>query len=887
MSARNLDALFRPSAIALVGASNRPGSVGAVLARNLFESGFKGPVMPVNPHETSIRSVASYRSIAELPVVPDLAVIATPPATVPGLVAELGARGCRAAVVVTAGFGEAGGEEGAGLRRRMLEAARPHLMRIVGPNGLGFISPGRGVNASFAQLTPPPGDIAFLTQSGAVATTMLDWAAGCGLGFSHLVSLGDMSDVDFGDLLDHLALDPATRSILLYVETVTAARKFMSAARVAARAKPVIVVKAGRGEAGARAALSHTGALAGSDAVYDAAFRRAGMLRVAELRELFDAAATLGSGIQLDGERLVVLTNGGGLGVMAADALEEEGGRLEPLSDALLARLDPLLPAAWSRNNPVDVLGDADGPRYAAAFKAVAESGEADAVLALNCPTGLSDGLAAAEAMLDAHAACAKPPLLAAWMGGLTGAAARRRLRAGHVPTYETPEEAVRAFQHLVDHRRNRRLLMQTPPAAEALPEGAVEAGARIVRAVLADGRSVLTEPEAKGLLAAFGIPVVETRTVATPAEAAAAAAELAVPVALKILSRDVTHKSDVGGVRLDLEAPGVEQAAREMLEAVAARAPTARIDGFTVQPMVRRPGAQELLLGVADDPTFGPVLMVGQGGTAVEVLRDRAMALPPLNTALAREAIARTRVSRLLAGYRDVPPADVGAVAAVLVRLSELIVHVPEVVELDINPLLADAAGVVALDARVVVRAGAGADRLAIRPYPAEMSREVTLPDGAGFLLRAVRPEDGPALERTMARCTPDDLRAGFLGRLNLDCPAAAARLSQIDYDREMTLIAVDGESAIAGFVRMAGDPDFETADFVVLVRSDLQGRGLGRALLGAGLDYARARGVRRVTGDVFVSNGGMVDLGRRLGATVLATDAAEIVTLSFDLAA
>jgi acetyltransferase len=885
MSTRNLDALFQPAAIALVGASNRPGSVGAVLARNLLEAGFRGAVMPVNPHETAIRSTPSYRAVADLPAPPDLAVVATPPHAVPKVIADLAARGCRAAVVITAGFGEAGRAEGARLRDEMLAAARPHLMRIIGPNCLGFISPGRGINASFAQLTPKAGDVAFVSQSGAVATTMLDWAAGSGIGFSHLVSLGDMADVDFGDLLDHLALDPATRSILLYVETVTAARKFMSAARIAARAKPVIVVKAGRGAAGAKAALSHTGALAGADAVYDAAFRRAGMLRVTELRELFDAAETLAADMELGGERLAIVTNGGGLGVMAVDALEARGGRLPPLSDTLRQQLDAVLPPTWSHANPVDILGDADGPRYAAAVHAVAASGEADAVLAMNCPTGLADSCAAAEALLAALPA--KPPVLAAWMGEAAAGGARARLRAHRVPTFETPEEAVRAFQHLVEHRRNRALLMQTPPAAEALPPGAVDAGARIVMAVLADGRTVLTEPEAKGLLAAYGLPVVETRVAATPAEAAAAAHALGGSVALKILSRDISHKSDVGGVRLDLPPSAVEAAALRMMAAVTARAPAARIDGFTVQPMVRRQAAQELLLGVADDPTFGPVLMVGQGGTAVEVLADRAMALPPLNPMMAREAIGRTRVSRLLAGYRDVPPADLAAVARAMVRLSELVAHTPELAELDINPLLVDAQGAIVLDARVVVRAGANGDRLAIRPYPAELTRPVTL-HSRDYIVHPVRPEDAPALERMMARCSEDDLRIGFLGQVGGGVEAVAARLSQIDYDREMTLLAVDDEGEVCGFARMASDPDFDAADFVVLVRRDLQRQGLGGQLMQGLLAYARSRGVRAVTGEVFIGNGPMLDLARRLGAQVVdASCGDETVTVRFGLTA
>jgi acetyltransferase len=889
MTTRNLDALFRPRAIALVGASNEPGSVGSVLARNLLSGGFEGPVMPVNPHESAIRSTVNYRSIAELPAVPDLAVVATPPATVPGLIAELAERGCRAAVVITAGFGEGGAGAGSDLRRRMLEAGRPYLMRIVGPNCLGFISPRLGINASFAQLTPPAGDVAFVSQSGAVATTMLDIAAGAGFGFSHVISLGDMADVDFGDLLDYLARDPATRSILLYVESVAAARKFMSAGRIAARAKPVIVVKAGRSAAGAKAARSHTGALAGADPVYEAAFRRAGMLRVETLRELFDAAANLSAGVALNGERLAIVTNGGGLGVMAADALERSGGRLEPLSDALIARLDAVLPRAWSRGNPVDIIGDADGDRYARALGVLADAGEHDAILALNCPTGVG-GAGTANAVIAAAQEQGSPPILAAWIGEATAAPERRRLRAAGVPVYETPEDAAGAFRHMIERRRNQALLMEAPPAGPEPPAGAAEAGRALAQSVLADGRTLLTEPEAKRLLALFGAPVVETVTAADASAAGAAAAAMGGPVALKILSRDITHKSDVGGVRLDLEGEEAVRAAADAMRAtVAERAPGARLDGFTVQRMVRRPRAVELIVGVADDSAFGPVLLVGQGGVAVEVLGDRAMGLPPLNTVLARDMIARTRVSRLLAGYRDVPPADVDAVVDTLVKLSALVVQVPEVVELDINPLLVDAEGAIALDARVVVRAADGDPqaRLAIRPYPEAFVREADLSDGRRVILRPVRPADAAALADMIGRCSADDRRHGFLGAVAALPAEASARLTQIDYDRELVLLAVEPdapEPAVFGFLRLAADPNFDTADFTLIVRTDVQRRGLGRRMLELGLAAAKARGVRQVVGDVLASSGAMIDLARSLGGALVGAPGGEGFQIRFD---
>jgi len=839
--------------------------------------------MTVNPREAAIRSSLNYRSIGELPLPPDLAVVATPAQGVPAILSELGARGCRAAVVISAGFGA----PDAPLRQALLDAARPHLMRIVGPNCLGFISPGRGINASFAHLAPAAGDIAFVSQSGAVATTMLDWAVGRGIGFSHMVSIGDMGDVDFGDLLDHLALDPATRSILLYVEQVTSPRKFMSAARIAARAKPVIVVKAGRSRTGAQAAQSHTGALAGSDAVYDAAFRRAGMLRVFQLRDLFEAAATLASGFRAEGDRLSILTNGGGLGVLAADALEEQGGRLAALSPSTLEALQAVLPGAWSGANPVDILGDAGGERYRAALQVLLADPGQDAVLVMNCPTGVADSADAADAVAAASSD-AKVPILTAWVGEATAAPVRQRLSRGQIPAYETPDDAVSAFMHLVRHRRNQATLLETPTAGALIPPEAQAQARAVIDAALAEGRDLLTEPEAKAVLAAFQIPVVETLVAADPVGAAALAERFGGPVALKILSREITHKSDVGGVRLDLHTPqAVAEAAEQMRAAIAAALPDARIDGFTVQPMIRRPKAHELIAGIAEDATFGPVILFGQGGVAVEVLADRSMGLPPLNSVLAREMIGGTRVARLLEGYRDRPSADLDAVGGVLVKLSELAVRLPEVAELDINPLLADQDGVLALDARIVVRRlEADTDRrLAIRPYPAELERAVTL-GGEDLRLRPIRPEDEGAVTDMIARSAPEDRRLRVFGALAEASRDLAARLSQIDYDREMAFVAVEADGAVGGVSRLVSDPNFETAEFAIMVRSDLKGRGLGYRLMVELLAYGRSRGLSQMRGDVLAGNTAMADLARDLGATATPLkDTPNVLDVRFDL--
>ncbi|WP_086466248.1 bifunctional acetate--CoA ligase family protein/GNAT family N-acetyltransferase [Oceanibaculum nanhaiense] len=890
MSVRNLEHLFKPASVALIGASTRAGSVGAVVARNLFNAGFKGPVMPVNPKHRAVEGVLAYPDVASLPLTPDLAVICTPPDSVPGLIAELGARGTKAAIIITAGLGAPdhnGNGNGGTLRQAALDAAKPHLLRIVGPNCLGIMAPGTGLNASFAHIAPRAGDIAFVTQSGAMVTAVLDWAAARSVGFSHFVSLGDMADVDFGDMLDYLAADPGTRAVLLYIEAVTDARKFMSAARACARLKPVIIIKAGRHAEGARAAASHTGALAGSDAVYDAAFRRAGALRVYEMRELFDAVETLATARPPQGERLAILTNGGGPGVLATDALIDFHGTLAELAPETMARLDAALPATWSRGNPVDIIGDAPPARYAEALKALLADPNSDAVLVLNCPTAVADSTEVARAIIDA-AAGSKRTLLTNWLGDPAAAEARHLFTEQRIPTYATPEQAVRGFMDLVQFRRNQALLMETPPS---LPENFVpdrDRAGKILGAVLAEGRDWLSESEAKEVLAAYQIPVVPTRIARTPAEAATHAEEMAGPVALKILSPDITHKSDAGGVALNLETPEEARLAAEtMLATIRRRQPKARLEGFTVQPMIRRTHAHELIVGMTDDRQFGPVLLFGQGGTAVELLDDKALALPPLNMKLAHETMAETRIIRLLRGYRDRPAADLDAIALTLIKISQLVCDFAEIAELDINPLLADEKGVIALDARIRVAKPerSGTARLAIRPYPQELEQEMVVRDGSRYAVRPIRPEDGPALQALFARLAPEDIRMRFFSPLKSLPPALAARLTQIDYDREMALIASPilsptpghgqaPEAEISAVVRISCDPDNERAEYAILVRSDLKGRGIGYGLMNLIIAHARQRGIREVFGDVLRENQPMLQLCRDLGFTAMESE-------------
>ena len=872
MSVRNLDKLLGPRSVALIGATPRPGSVGAVVGRNLRRAGFAGELMLVNPHHRAIDGFRVYPDVASLPIIPDLAVIATPPQTVPSLIAALGERGTRAAVVITAGFGELGAE-GRRLQQSMLDAARPHLLRVVGPNCLGIMAPPLGLDASFSHLAAPPGGLAFLSQSGAILTAMLDWAVPRGIGFSHVVSLGDMADVDFGDLLDYLAGDPQTSAVLLYVEGVVHGRKFMSAARAAARNKPVLVLKAGRTPAGARAASSHTGALAGADAVYDAVFRRAGMLRVGTMAELFAAAETLASTREQNGDRLAILSNGGGAGVLAADALMAAGGRLAPLSPETVAALDRVLPATWSRLNPVDIIGDASGERYAAALSALVGDPEIDAILVLNCPTALAEPADCAQAVIDVaasnEAAWRGRNLFTAWLGEHSAGAARRLFAQARIATYETPDGAVGGFLHRIGQRRNRELLMETPPARsdEFAPD--VDAARRALAAALAEGLSWLG-PEAVGaVLAAYGIPLAVGRTAGSPVEAASAAAAIGFPVALKIRSPDITHKSDVGGVALNLGNPErVQQVAVAMLERVAARRPAARLEGFLVQPMVNRPGAVELLAGLVEDPVFGPLVAFGQGGTAVEIVRDSSLELPPLNTLLAGRLIARTRVAQLLAAYRGKPAANLDAIVEVLMRLGQLAAAHPEIRELDLNPLLADADGVAALDARLRVApaTSAAAARLAIAPYPQHLASREILRDGTAVELRPLRPEDEPLLHDLAAHMSAADLRLRFFTPVRGLTRAVAARLSQLDYDRELAMLA-EYDGAALGVAHFFADPDNRRAEYAIAVRSDWQGRGIGFLLMSRIVEIARQRGIGELVGEVLRENAGMLQMCRELG--------------------
>ncbi|MGF1619385.1 MAG: GNAT family N-acetyltransferase [Rhodomicrobiaceae bacterium] len=877
MTIRNLDAALMPRSVALIGASDEPGSVGRKLVENLKGGGFSGPIWFVNPKRGTIDGERAYPNIAALPEAPSLGVVATPAPTVPGIITELGEKGTKAAVVITAGLN---GENG--LRQAMLNAARPHMLRIIGPNCLGLFLPHMGLNASFAHLPARPGKLAMLSQSGAVAGAMLDWAAAHDVGFSHAVSMGDMADVDVGDMLDYLAGRADTTAILMYLETITHARKFMSAARSAARAKPVLVVKAGRSEAAAKAAATHTGALAGNDRIIDAAFKRAGILRVDGLRELFDAAETLTRLRRLSGDRLAILTNGGGAGVLAVEFLEALGGELAELSPDTMARLNEALPATWSHANPVDVIGDAGPERYEAALSAMLEDPAADAILVMNCPTALASSEDAARAVIrtiEVRKAAKKPlkPVLANWLGEYTAQAARRQFTEAGIPTYDFPGDAVRSFSYLTGYHKAQAELMQAPPSLPADFSVDTETARSAMAKAQEEQREGLSEPEAKAVLAAYGIETAETRIAGSVEEVGQLAGELLEKgrrVALKILSPDISHKSDMGGVALNIEsAEAALQTAREMHARIKLKQPDARLEGFTVQEMVERPGAHELIIGVSDDPVFGPAILFGAGGTAVEVIKDTALALPPLDLKLARSLIAETRVAKLLRGYRNRPAADLDAIAMTLVRVSQLISDLPVVTALDINPLLADEHGVVALDARITVNWGnaqipAPNPYFAIRPYPAGWAKAETLSGGRKVLIRPIQPGDDAIYGDFLRAISPADLRLRFFSPKAEFSDQFIARFTQIDYARAMAFIAVDPDTGeMLGGSRLVTDPDYSKGEYAVMVRSSLKGQGLGWALMQQLIDYARAEGLQQLHGDVLRENTQMLSMCRQLG--------------------
>ena len=883
MSTYRLKNLLSPRSVALVGASPRKGSVGRAILANLQKAEFKGELGLVNPRHAEIEGVAAVSSLGKLPFVPELVVITAPPTAIAGLIDEAGKRGAAGALVITAGLGRGEGS----LAEAAERAAHQYGMRLIGPNCLGVMMPGANLNASFSAHMPRPGNLALISQSGAIAAGMVDWATQRAVGFSGIVSIGDQLDVDIADLLDYFAMDGKTRAILLYVEAIKDARKFMSAARAAARIKPVVVVKSGRMAQGAKAAVTHTGALAGSDAVYDAAFRRAGVLRVSDLRELFDCAETLGRVESPPGKRLAILTNGGGIGVLAVDRLVELGGVPAAITPEIRKRLDAVLPPTWSGSNPIDIIGDADPARYAAALEVLLADPGNDAILVMNVQTAIAsaDDIAATVTGVVGKHRQRQPqstkPVLAVWVGAdqkigdlLSGAG---------IPNYPTEDDAVRGFMHLVQHREVVAALAQVPPAMPSDFAPDVDTARQIVAAALADGRHWLDPVEIKRLLQAYDIPMVQTFAAVDAEQAVAHAATLfaqGATVVLKIMSRDIVHKSDVGGVVLNLtSADAVRKATADILARAKALRPKARISGVIVQAMMVRPKARELILGLADDPTFGTVIVFGRGGTAVEIINDKALALPPLDLQLARDLIERTRVSRLLRAYRDVPAVKPDAVALVLVKLAQMAADIPQIRELDVNPLLADEAGVLAVDARLAVGlvarkfGGSGPANFAVRAYPSQWLRHLEVKDGWRILARPIRPEDEPLIHEFLRHVTSQDLRLRFFASMKEFSHEFIARLTQLDYARAMAFVAFDeATNEMVGVVRLHSDSIYETGEYAILLRSDLKGRGLGWALMQLIIEYARSEGLKAISGDVLQENTTMLTMCRDLGFEVKA---------------
>lgn len=879
MSERTLEAFFRPRNVAVIGASERPGSVGRAILWNLISNPFGGAVLPVNAKRSSVLGIKAYPSIREAGAEIDLAVVATPAATVPGVIAECADAGIKTAIIVSAGFREAG-PAGVALEQKVLVEARRGGMRVIGPNCLGLMCPRTGLNATFANAMARPGNVGFISQSGALCTAILDWSLREAVGFSAFVSIGSMIDVGWGDLIQYLGDDPHTQSIILYIESVGDARAFLSAAREVALTKPIIAIKAGRTSAAAKAAASHTGTLTGSDEVLDAAFRRCGVLRVNNISDLFFMSDVLGKQPRPKGPRLTIVTNAGGPGVLATDALISEGGELAELSSSTVAELDAILPDHWSHQNPIDMLGDAGPERYAKVVEIAAKDPASDGLLVILTPQGMTNPTLIAE-QLKPFAKLAGKPILASWMGGADVSAGEDILARAGVPTFSYPDTAARMFQYMWRYSYNLKALYETPAAIDEA--GQTASGRAVVgeclRAARERGRTLLTEEESKRVLAAYGIPTIPAKIATSPDEAVKCAAELGYPVVLKLHSETITHKSDVGGVQLNLASEISVRAAYRAIEAsVREKAGAEHFFGVTVQPMIRLDG-YELILGSSIDSQFGPVLLFGAGGQLVEVFQDRALGLPPLNTTLARRMMEQTKIYGALKGVRGRKPVDLGQLEQLMVAFSCLVVDQPWIKEIDINPILASASGLVALDARVVLH-GREMDeqhlpRPAIRPYPVQYVYPWQLRDGETIIIRPIRPEDEPMVVQFHEPLSDRSVYLRYFHMMALGQRVAHDRLTRIcfvDYDREIALVAerrnsASSEREIIAVGRLVKVHGGKEAELAVLVSDNFQKLGLGTELARRLVEIARAENCNRVFADLLPENAAMRSVFRGLG--------------------
>ncbi len=874
---QSLDAMFHPDSVAVIGATERAGTVGRTVLHNLLNPAFKGKVYPVNPQRPEVLGAKAYKSVRDIPGTIDLAILATPAATIPGLIGECIDAGVLSAVVISAGFREHGAV-GAALEKQVQEQLQRSTMRLVGPNCLGIMTPVIGLNATFGKDVPKAGTVAFLSQSGALLTAILDWSEKEHVGFSAIVSTGSMLDVNWGDLISHFGDDPHTKSILLYMESVGDARSFISAAREVALTKPIIVIKAGRSDAASKAAASHTGALTGSDDVLDAAFHRCGVLRVQNISDLFYMAEVLGKQPRPKGPRLTILTNAGGPGVLAIDSLVANGGEPAKLSEPTLNALNEFLPPHWSHGNPIDVLGDADSERYAKAIEIAAKDPNSDGLLAVLTPQGMTDPTDIAE-HLKPYATGLGKPLLASWMGGTSIESADAILGSAGIPTFPYPDTAARAFMYMWRYSDNLRMLYETPSLTEGpeLGNQARENVRTIINRSLSAGRTLLNEFDSKQLLAQYGIPTVETRIARSEDEAVKHAREIGYPIVLKLFSDTITHKTDVGGVKLNLEnEDAVKNAYRAIQTSVAEKAGADNFGGVTVQPMAKLDG-YELILGSSVDPQFGPVLLFGSGGQLVEVYKDSALALPPLNTTLAQRLMEQTQIYKALKGVRGRKPVDLKALEGLLVRFSQLVAEQPWIKEIDINPLLASSDRLLALDARVVLQDPAtkpeDLPKTAIRPYPSQYVSEWKDKQGLSYIIRPIRAEDEPLMVNFHHTLSDRTVYLRYFATLSLSSRIAHERLLRIcfgDYEREMVLVAEqrkDGKPRIVGVGRLNKLRGRKEAEVAVLVSDELQGHGLGSELLRRVIEVARAEKLTRVRSEMLHDNIAMQAISKRLG--------------------
>ena len=869
-----LHTLFEPESIAIVGASETPNSIGVTLVRNMLDSGYKGNLFFVNPKHETVFGEKSHASVDAIPHRLDIAVICTRANTVPDIIDACGRAGCRNAIIVSGGFAEAG-PRGAALERAALENARRHGMRVIGPNCLGIMRPGSQINLTFAHGFAHPGTIGLISQSGALCTAILDWALPNKIGFSNVVSLGAESDIDFGEVLDYMVSDPRTENIFLYIEGIKNARRFMSALRAAARCKPVLLIKVGKHPAGEKAVLSHTGARVGADDVFDAALRRAGVIRLANVGQMFAAASALFSHFRPRGKRLAIITNGGGPGVMAADYAEDIGIPLAMLDPAALARLNGLLPATWSKSNPIDILGDADPARYGAALQACIDDENVDGVLAILTPQAMTDPTQAARTMIEISRHSDKP-LVACWMGGDQVLEARKLFHGAGVPSFRTPEPAVDLFSHISNYYRNRQLLMQTPPSISEQAPPRLDSARLVIETALMEGRKVLSEMESKAVLAAFRIPISPTVVARSASEAMVLAEELGLPVVMKIDSPQIKHKTDSGGVRLNLNSlAAVRDSWLEIMDEVKKRYPAAEINGIAIEPMVQKPHGRELVVGMLRDKIFGPTIYLGPGGTGVEAYNsDRTVALPPLNSVLVADMLASTRTTARLGRFRNMPPVSMAAIESVLLRVSTMVCELPWISELDINPLIVDENGAVAVDARIVVEnlpiTAGRYDHMAIHPYPSHLKSSFQAKDGTLVTIRPIKPEDVRMEQEFVKALSPESRYMRFMNTIREVSPAQLVRFTQIDYDREMAFLATieqEGVEKEIGVVRYATSPDGESCEFAIVVADDWQGKGLARRLMGTLIDTAGSSGLRYMRGDFLAENTRMLAFVASLG--------------------